>query len=168
MRYASLFLLLLIILAHSLHGQRSSPTPKIHVKLVVGAEEGLNDRIRSYLSRELRKINDVEIDDSTPVLRLNVIAGNTLNKAGAEIGYTLSVVVTSLEDRDIVLAFTTQLPDAQRKFLEENLSKQGTLVDHIVYTVSPEGLPELCAKIVAELDGKHLEAQRKSIKRSMR
>jgi hypothetical protein len=38
-----------------------------------------------------------------------------------------------------------QLPDAQKNLLEENLSKEGTLVNHRVYTVPPDRLPELCA-----------------------
>jgi hypothetical protein len=164
MRYSSLCLVLLVILARSVHGQQSAPTPKIHVQLTISASDGLDHRLRSYFSRELRKINDVEIDDSTPVLQLDVVALRDRSGAGQELGYTLSVVVTSLDDRALVLAFATQLPEAQRKFLEENLSKEGTLVNHLVYTAQPERLPELCAKIVAEFDGKHLEAHRKSNK----
>ena len=127
MRYISLFFLLLAILAHSVHGQQSAPTPKIHVQLTISADDGLDDRLRSYFGKELRKFNDVEIDDTTPMFQLDVVALTTHNTDGTQTGYTLSVVLTSLTDRRLVLASTKQLPDGPRKVLEQTLSKEGTV-----------------------------------------
>jgi hypothetical protein len=157
---------LILLLSAVSFGAAQQPTaaPKIRVQLAVSASGGLEDRIRSYFSRELRKIADVEIVDSTPLLRLSVVALSNRNEAGTETGYTVSVVVTSLDDRAIMLALATLLPEAQRKFLEQNLSKQGALVDHLVYTVPPARLPDICAQIVAEIDGSHIESARKDVK----
>jgi hypothetical protein len=68
---------------------------QVRLRLIID-EPALAVRVRSSLSRELRKLGDVEVSDTGGDLILSVVGGRTSNEDGRETGFVLAVAITRM------------------------------------------------------------------------
>ena len=147
------------LLAQDLHSKRD-----IRVQLVISdKQEGFEYQIASYFTRELRKLGDVVLVDSFPHIRIGIVALQNTNRANYETGYTISICVTSRTCLiPIRISAYNWMPESKRVTFDQTLNTlDGILVEHMVRIVPPEGLQQECTEIVAEIDGRDFEAERK-------
>src|SRR4051812_44994312 len=69
--------------------------PSIRVAVDVSGRSGLDAIIKSYLTREFRRLDDVIITDTNPLYRIGCVAMKNYNHGGQFTVYPLSFVVTS-------------------------------------------------------------------------
>lgn len=132
----------------ALFAAHASAVEKIRVSLEVSAPDNMKAEVISYLSRELRKLEDVDIADRDVNYQISVVALRLASKAGAETGYALSVIVTS--------PFSGLESHPALKYAV-------MVIDHFVQTDSQ--LQPLCQSVAIELDADVFEPGRKGGKR---
>ena len=132
------------------------------VKLQVSAEGATASIVRSYLSRELRKLDGVVLSDEDPGYQLSVVLMETRNQANYVTGYALSSVGLSLWSRSSVesMVQAASISETQKMFLRM-FAENGTLVHHLLQTGAQSDLETLCSILVASFDTNALESARK-------
>jgi len=128
------------------------------VKVIVSGDENIKGVITSYLNRELRSLNDVELVDSDPEWTIMVMAMEARTIGGYKSGIILST--------NIIRHFSNQILSSlfQEKFKEAGLKITSNLywdVDQWLNVGPADKLQELCKKAIANFDTKHLEEGRK-------
>jgi hypothetical protein len=131
------------------------------VKVRVSANENIKGSVGSYINRELRSLNDVELVDSNPEWEINVLAMETKTVSGYKSGFVLSTVIINRFDNQMLLA---ALPQNYKEAASKMTSSLWWYPDHWVITGSTDDLHKLCKEIVADFDTKHLEESRKSFR----
>ena len=143
----------------SLHGEDKI---KCRVQLKVSASETLTDETTSYLTRELRRIDDIDVVNDDPWYVVNVVALETSNNAGTSTGYVFSIVVESpLHPKSLRDLLATKVDENALKIFDFALRTATHIESHFLQ-VGPTGeLESICKKIVAKIDGSVLEDSRK-------
>ena len=132
-------------------------------------DDELNNLVKSYVSRELRSLKDVIINEApqpTFVIHCGCLPA-MLN--GVKIGYALSFVITSnlnplkyiASDKENVL---DKSPEGRIYALRTMLTTMCRLTqqfeDQIVFTCPTDDLKDRCASFVATFDTKYLDPLR--------
>jgi hypothetical protein len=139
----------------------------IKVKLSVSGDNGLDAMTRSYLSRELRKIEDVSITDKDPNFVISVCVVQTRLSDGTPMGYALSYAVTSTLNQKLVkneiamLQANGKIEEAKEMALCTWLTNDGILVDQFIQQSDINSFPKVCADNIAQIDGNDFEGYRK-------
>jgi len=131
------------------------------VKVIVSAKENIKSSLTSYLNRELRSLNDVELVETDPEWELNVLAVELKTTGGYKSGVALSVVIISPFINQMLSGFF------QEQFEDAGLKMTSDLYlypDHWLNVGPADKLQDLCKDVIATFDTKHLEEGRKSFR----
>lgn len=109
------------------------------------SDQYFKSRVYSLVSREMRKLGDVEVVDSTakPDYIFKIMGLKSKSAGGVEYGYALSTVLVGL---------------SPRKFFDGMMEEY---FDADLYVGAVEKIEERCAQIVASFDTDFLDARRK-------
>lgn len=147
-------LLSLLLLPVLTQGAEKRVRANIRVSVHVSSKSN-EDQIKSYLSRELRQLDDVIVTDENPLFTISCVAV-PIGEQGRPLGWALSVTIESMLNVNVA---TMALPVAQRvpvlRFLPE-----GVLVEHLLRTCGANNLQATCKEMVAGFDGKAFESAR--------
>lgn len=131
------------------------------VKLDVSAEpKSFHDEIESYLARELRSLGDVSVVDEKEEYRIEVVAIQEQFRSGRSASVAISVVVNRPWNWSMFEGFLSGVSEQNKKFLEgfQDLALQ---LYHHLYSGNMDDVPDICRKIVVELDARSFEPGRK-------
>lgn len=131
---------------------------KIGVALDVTADASIKSEIESYVRRQLRLLNDVDLYATTPDFEIQLVA----IKPGSAVA--ISVVV--LEKTDFTAYLNNELKKSNvsgttRDDLIKTLAARESLKEHFLFSDSISKLDELCSSIVAKIDASSFESERK-------
>lgn len=137
---------------------------KARVKVSITADDDIKGTVTSYIHRELRSLNDVEIVDSDPEWELMIIAMEAKTTTGHKTGNVLSVLILSKFNNSLLLSISgsnkeivSELTSHLYHFPEQWFLRQGPT----------KNLKDMCDKIVADFDTSCLEESRKSHREMM-
>ena len=137
------------------------------VKVSVTAEGNIKNRVSSYLNRELRALNDVELVETNPEWEISVIAMELKSVGGTKTGFALSTVILISYDNRLLCSFF----EAEYKALEytaavvKETSSLYLRPSQWLNIGSTDDLQRICRDVVADFDMKHLEESRKLYRR---
>ena len=124
------------------------PKPKFHVKIIVGGNESIKKLVASYIKRELRSLQDVEIVNSQEERELKILAMEILTKGLHDPGIIMSVIIL----------------DKMHAYYKKRRHKMNpgefyfySYTDNWLQVSTMKDLEKLCAKIVADFDAEYLE-----------
>jgi len=123
------------------------------VKVTVTADEDVKNILNSYLNKELRSFNDVEVVYTNPEWEIAIIAHKITT------GVIISTVIKRHFD-NWLLSYYFQL-----KYKDDGLNATSDLyydIDHFLNVGPSDSLERLCKDIVADFDTRHLEESRKT------
>jgi len=127
------------------------------IRLAISIDEApFRERVQSLLSRELRKLGDVEVSDQEQPqtdLTLGVTGFRTNLKDGTDTGFALSVIVT----RRFPLSLDPSEKWAQQLFGKQPLQ----ILESRLYDDAPANIEQTCTGIVAHFDVEQLDYMRK-------
>jgi len=123
---------------------------------VVCPEEPVKAEVKSYYTRELRKLGDIDVTDEDYNAELDcIVLPVTLVKGGKFLGYTLSVTVEtkrkSIEAQDAV--DLSKMDENDRLAFIRYVIPIMTLEYFSAYLATKDDLEEHVAQNVAEIDG---------------
>ena len=154
--------LLLFLAAFATAPVRAAEKVNYGVRLKVAASENIRGVVTSYLSRELRRLGDIDIVEDSPWFTLSIIAVAASNRAGTQTGYAFSVVVErSIPYRKMRDEFAKLLDGNMMKVMDVSFDNAARIVSHFVELGGVDELENLCKKIIADIDGNQFEEQRK-------
>lgn len=154
----------------TVNGQSLPKRARAEVRLALTAPDDMENAARSYISRELRLLPDVQVvsDDANWVLEVLMMNSDLVD--GQRVGVIASVVVYKPFDGKFLAQLTAaslSLNKEDKQDLRERivLLTSGNVVikNHMVYSYSDEALRSLCEKIVADFDGGQLEPYRQRV-----
>lgn len=151
-------LLLTITFILSFVFSANAQTSKIGVVVDVSADNSIKSDIESYIKRELRALNDIDLYASKPDYEIQLVA---IKPASA---VAISVIV--LRKYDFTAYINNSLSpkniDAKTKSdLIKTLAVNESVVQHFLFSDSAYNLSELCKSIVAKIDADTFERERK-------
>lgn len=129
------------------------------VKITVGSSDKIKDSVRSYLNRELRSLNDVELVDTDPEWEIDVIAMELKTTSGRTPGVVLSIVIGLYYDKAEMANIIKPL------YADSFLQKPNGLQVaywHLLQVDSADNLQKMCKEFIATFDSQYLETGRKS------
>lgn len=142
------------------------PEPPQRVKVNVTAHEDISGRIESYIKRELRSLQDVEVVQDNPTYEIFIIASEHVTESGHKMGgISFSILILSPIHVSSLLNTLKNLNiiyPRQIKLLEKwfGTPQPYKLHDFFGLIGSAEDLKGLCEQIVARFDSKCLEPWR--------
>ena len=150
--------LLLMVTVISSVAAQDLPKFKARVKVSVSADENIKGMVTSYINRELRSLQDVEVVDRDPEWELQILAMEVSTKGGYKSGIVLSVVILSKFSSQILLPFVS---GSYKEAVDKLTSNLYYYPDHWLIVDSTKDLKQSCIGIVADFDTKYLEQSRK-------
>jgi hypothetical protein len=138
----------------------TTPAPKYRVSLATdGLEEPLRNRLRSWLSRDLRRLDDIEVTDEQPMFILHIVGFTVPVNDQTDAPYAVAVAVTrkvwvsdapaDFPDEEAFVAWELLFSDLPQEFLRLTL-----------YTGSADRLENTCEQIAADFDAGQMKAVR--------
>lgn len=130
------------------------------VKVTVSSNDNIQDIVKSYLNRELRSLNDVELVDTDPDWEIEVLAMELKTSSGNKPGVVLSTVLSLYYDKQVVINLI-------KPMYIDTLPPNGLQVTHYHWlnVDSKDNLQNMCNKMIAEFDSQYLEEGRKSFRK---
>ncbi len=136
----------------------SNPRFSARVKVTVTASDNIKSNIVSYLNRELRSLNDVELVDTKPDWEICVLALELSNVGGYKTGVALATVyLKHFENEGIGEWFKPQ----NKKNALNITSSLYWRPDYWLVAGSTDDVQKLCKDIIAYFDSSNLEEDRK-------
>jgi hypothetical protein len=123
------------------------------VKVTVMADEDVKNTLSSYLNKELRSFNDVEVVYTNPDWEIEIIAHKI----------TTGVIISTVTKRHFYNGLLSYY--FQPKYKDDGLNATSDLyydIDHFLNVGPSNSWERLCKDIVADFDTRHLEESRKS------
>ncbi len=131
------------------------------VTLSVSADGVMRGDIMNYLKSALQNVKDIVIVDSQANYQIDVVALDTRNRRGEEIGITLSTVILRCFDRGV---FEEAGFRQTKKRLERLTAGLSSMEVHKIHVCTPSELEEACKNIIAEFDRDQIERDRKAFR----
>lgn len=153
----NVLLLLLALLVFSVYSANAQ-TIKIGVSVDVSADDSIKSDIESYIRRELRVLNDIDLYASKPNFEIQLVA--------IKPGTAVAISVVVLRKYDWTNYINSKLPskiiDAKTKDdLIKTLAVDESINQHFLFSDAAYNLSELCKTIVARIDANTFESERK-------
>jgi len=118
--------------------------------------------VSSYLTRELRSLNDVELVDNNAAWQIKVVALELENVGGYKTGVALATLIIAPYGNQILSGLF--LP----KCKDDGLAMTSGLAyypdDHVLKAGSTDHLQSLCKDIVTDFDKMYLEEDRRHLR----
>ena len=140
---------------------QASDLPRIRVSITVSSPDEIKGEVTSYLSRELRKLGDIDVVENDPSFSIGVIALALKSKGNLKTGYAFGVLVTSPAYPAIRNFTAPKLDAGTLKILDQMGQRTVNIQDHFVQSGATDQMDELCHSIVASIDGDVFEPERK-------
>jgi hypothetical protein len=136
-------------------------TPKFKVRVDVAGPASTQSTVKGYLTRELRKIEDVIVSDSECHFAISCVLLETPTGAGIQ-RYSMSCVVTSKYQTAGIINLLSGCLDASNieavgTYLRED---GGGVVKHQVLTGPISRMKETCEELITGLDGDEFQKTR--------
>jgi len=132
------------------------------VEISITADRSIEDEVISYISRELRSLNDVDIVDENAVFIIEIIALEVKSKDGVKAGVAISVLILSPYYGSALKEFLKRRTGTDQDILVDTLTSDLYSKDgHWIEVGGAKDLKSICESIVAEFDAKCLEELRK-------
>jgi hypothetical protein len=153
----------------------NSKPGKIVISLLVSGDSDYTDVVKSYIKRDLRKLDDVQVMDVGDDEAVKKYGNNGMlisciilvvkNQTDEKIGCVLSYVVTSQKDNMVgtYLVSGLNIDAEKRNFLLRSFNNAGELVDHFAKVTRLERLETEVQENVAYIDGTSIEKFRKEL-----
>jgi hypothetical protein len=134
---------------------------EFRVKLDVHCDESVANRIKTYLSEELRALGDVIQSEDNYRYDISVIGGKLKNTGGDGVGVVLSVNIhTKFDNQPLSYLFKDE-------FMKDGIALTNDLYyypKHWVRSGSLHDLQSICRRVIADFDNQILQKQRDAIK----
>jgi hypothetical protein len=136
------------------------------VKVVVNTEDPLSNRVSSWFTEELRRMQGVEVVDSAPEWEVNLVVLQTKSQGGVVTGFALSEVVLSRYDeprlfRKLAATDTVRSNRDVWSLVTAIVRVQRRYEDHLLAVGSLDDLRGTIENLAAGFDTKQLEPSRK-------
>jgi hypothetical protein len=166
--WSALLMLAVAILASG-QGKMQDHKYSAKVKLTVEASPEIRDEFVSFIGRELRSLQDVEIVDDGADFELKIIA-MTMHSQGssATSGIAISTIVLRSVRRSPIGYFASECANEKgfSKAVDAVMASDGILEDSNLLVGPPGELRSLSAKVVADFDQNTLEPMRKLVRQT--
>jgi hypothetical protein len=170
MIYRAVFLIFVFALSALADDQEFFwPQTRIKVRVTVSAPDSMKREARSFLTRELRALGDVEVVDTVAYSdyhihrHIRVVAVETKSRGSTvPTGYAVSAIVTVPLNLITLKTILPGFDDAKLKAAKETTACHELIFGHYLRIGPPDGLAELCESLIAEIDGEEFEGVRKS------
>ncbi len=129
------------------------------VTVTVSADGQLRSEMMNYLKRNLQEMKDITIVDSQANYQIDVVALDTKNRRGEEIGIMLSTVILRCFDQEI---FAEAGYRQTRKRLERLTSGLAAMEVHKIRVCTRAEVEEACKNIIEEFGRDQVERDRKT------
>lgn len=152
------FLLLAFALLMFFVFSANAQTDKISVEVSVTADTSIKSDIESYIKRELRALNDIDLYATKPDYEIQLVAIKPGNAVA------ISVIVLRKLDFTAYLnnSLSSKSIDAKtKKDLIDTFAIKLYVEQHFLFSDSAYNLSELCKTIVASIDTDTFERERK-------
>ena len=133
----------------------------MRVEVNVSGDNDIKNTVTSYVYRELRSLNYVELVSNKPEWEINIIAMVAQNISGEKRGVILSTVITHHVE-NLILSNMLK-PEYKDDDMSDMLLDAG-YTDHFLYTGATDDLQKLCTDIVATFDT-NVEDYRKNLRK---
>jgi len=135
--------------------------PRVSVK--VKADEGVAGRIESYVKRELRKLGDVIVTDSTPDWEILILAIE-MKTEDIKLGVAMSIVILQHYRDNIALhVLEKEKVDSNLiDYIKADYRRLSMFKKQVLRFSTYDGLEETCEDIVANFDTEYLEPGRQA------
>ena len=157
---------LLVLSSASAQDPSSLPSYSTRIAVVISGDDGIDVRVKSFLTRELRDLPGVLVVGSDPDWILVVIAREMRNQIGSTVGFAICYTVLWPFDNTRVRTWNrfagVKLSDEWVSFLEDMTTGLCSFKDQALLSGPLDGLKEACENIVVNLDVKHLEPERQA------
>ncbi len=124
--------------------------------------------ITSYLTRELRSLNDVSVVENNPDWELSIIVLETITKSGMKIGIVFSVVILKPISNEVLKFYLTEVgklrPD-QVAFIDLAKNDLYNFRGHWIDTGSKDDMRYICQRVVAQFDSGYLDKRKEVVSR---
>ncbi len=158
--FAVLFAIIVVLSFEAHAADTNNARFTSRVKVTVSSNDNIKDTVSSYLNRELRALNDVELVDTDPEWVIDVMAMELKTSSGRKPGVVLSTVISLYYDKQEVINLV-------KPMYIDTLPRHGLQISywHWLEVDSTDNLQSICKKMVAEFDTQYLEAGRKSFRK---
>ena len=151
-------LLLVFVLSIFFAYSANAQTTKISVGVSVTADNSIKNDIESYVKRELRALNDIDLYATKPTYEIQMIA----IKPGSAVAISVIVLRKYNFTAYINNSLSAKNVDAKTKDdLIKTLAVNKEISQHFLYSDAAYNLSELCKSIVASIDADTFEGERK-------
>lgn len=151
------FLTVLFLLSSSVYAQ----SQKIDVAVQISMEGSEETLVTSYINRELRALNDIEItNEASARYIISIVMIKDTNSRGDELGYSASIVVTMLLNKNEVERLASTYPVETKPTVRDYYSSFGRIEKHFLKVGDKNNLPLMCRSIVAKVDVDVFESDR--------
>lgn len=143
---------------------------RISVQLKVSADDTIQGEVTSYLSREIRRLGDIDLVENEPSITISVIALVNKNRGDTTTGHTLSILAERpvryrQMRQSLAKALSAEHVDSMLKVTDLVFDNTSRVLSHFVQVGPVDELENLCKKIVAQIDGTVFEGERKIYQR---
>ena len=127
------------------------------VSISVSADKNIENKIKSYIGRELRSLGDVVITDENPDWILDIAAIEIKNKNNFLTGIALSEVILKPFRNKLIKHLVSSKAKKEVDIMTSDLYFFET---HSLRLGTPDGLRDICNSIVADFDSNKLNPDR--------
>ena len=152
-------LMLIILLSLSLQAQLANWKGRVH--LTIQGKDEVGSVISSYLNRELRKLGDVLVVDTTPDFEISIVfIEQKLTTSDRRLGWAMSTVV--LEERGIPEAMLANvIVPTYQELIKTHYTHLFTMAEHYLWVGAMSDLETNCVQLIATIDSDVFEPRRK-------
>ena len=136
-----------------------SKQPKLRVKVNITASDNIADLVNSYIKRELRNLNDIQVVDKDPMFLINLLVLEHRSSSGNVLEYITSAVAM-LGFNNTFMAFFSLEKKEKKLLLDLTSDLYYFPCLFKVLAVPPTDLKGLCKDIVASFDTQCAEPRR--------
>lgn len=136
----------------------NAQTTKISVGVTINADDSIKSEIESYIKRELRSLNDIDLYATKPHFEIQLVA--------VKPNGIVAISVLVIRKRDFTTYINSKLTSKSiepkiKNDLIENLAINDSVDQHFLFSDSLYNLSELCKSVVAKVDANTFEGERK-------
>ena len=160
----ALLLTLTVATVAAAQGHIQNPKYSAKVKLTVTADPGLKDEFVSYVARELRSLQEVELVDSGADFELKIVAMETHSQGSSTPnGIAISTIVLRTVKHSPIGYFAADCAKEKGfdKVVDALMGSDGILEDSELLVGPPDQLKALAGKVVASFDQGTIEPMRR-------
>lgn len=155
MKISIVFILLMGISSLS----AAAPSSRFQVGVEVSASDPLKGRLESFVTRELRSLNDVSIELDPTHYVIQLVALETHTNVYNDTGIAISIVILEPFHNDLIWPIDS-INDHEKEYINSITSDLDYVYAHWLRSGSLSELRSIAEGIVADFDSQYLQANR--------